>query len=108
MSKQYIILKGRVTGKPEKNKSKAGKEWLKIGLAVNYKDKNEKGKEVEKVTFYNLMAFGRMCKIFKKLKKGEFIRVEGDYLQESYVSKEGEARINNSVFINELTSIKYI
>jgi single-strand DNA-binding protein len=107
-SNQYVSVKGRITAKPEVKKSEKGNEWAKVGLAVNYEKKDKKGKKKEEVTFYDLLLFGKQSEIFSKLKKGDYVKAEGDYLQEIYINKKGEPGINNSVLVNEITPVTFV
>jgi single-strand DNA-binding protein len=102
MNRQRVELIGRTTAKPEVKKSKNDKDYSKFSLAVNSKSKDEKGKEVEKATFYNILTFGKRAEKTANLKKGQLMRVVGDLEVETYTNKKDEAKADLTVFVREL------
>ena len=109
MNTQRITLIGNLTADAEEQESKGGKEYLKLGLACNYKDKDAEGEEIEKTTFYTLFVFGEGVRFYKNLKKGDRVFAEGSFSQDLYLSKDGnEPRSNNKVFVNMLHKIEWV
>lgn len=109
MNNQRITLIGNLTADAELQQTKEGKDYLKLGLACNYKDKDAEGKEIEKTTFYTIYIFGERVKIYKNLKKGDRVFAEGTYSQELYLSKEGnEPKANNKVFVSTFHKVDWV
>lgn len=105
MNRQRVELIGRTTAKPEVKKSKSDKDYSRFSIAVNSKSKDEKGKEVEVATFYNVLTFGKRAERVAKLKKGQLLRVVGDLEVKSYLNKKEEAKTDLTVFVRELQVI---
>src|SRR4030042_4598424 len=101
MNKQLIELMGHIVERPEIRSSKDKKKFAKMCLAVNDVVKDVEGKEIERVTFYNLLLFGKRVEICKKLKKGSLLRTVGKLSSKPYLSKKGEPKVDLTVFVDE-------
>ena len=103
---QYAVVKGRLTENPEVTTSKSGKKYFKVGLAVNSKAKNQEGNMEEVTTFYNLLAFDKLAEIYSNLKKGQYVHAEGRLSVKSYLSKNGEAKVDLTIAVEEILPIQ--
>ncbi len=101
MNKQRIEIIGRVVVKPKLQKSKDDKNYTKIRIAVNSKQKDKKGEKKDTVTYYDALTFGKRAENLTKLKKGMLIRTIGDIEISSYSTKEGEPKSNITIFSDE-------
>ncbi|MBU0975818.1 MAG: single-stranded DNA-binding protein [Patescibacteria group bacterium] len=101
MNKQVAEVIGRVVLKPDVQKSKADKEYSKVRIAVNVKDKDQKGKPVEKVNYYDVLLFGKRAVKSPNLEKGMLIRALGPLSVKPYVTKKGDAKVELTLFADD-------
>ena len=101
MNRQKIEIVGRIVVKPEVLKSKGDKDYAKVRVAVNSKGKDKKGKEIEQVTYYVLLVFGKRAERSANLDKGMLVRAVGDLEVRPFLSKKGEAKAGLTVFVRE-------
>ncbi|MDD3647862.1 MAG: single-stranded DNA-binding protein [Candidatus Dojkabacteria bacterium] len=101
MNKQSIEIIGRVVQKPEVQKSKSDKEYSRVSVAVNVKEKNTKGEFEEKANFFDVLLFGKRAVKSSNLEKGMLIRALGPLSIKPYTSKKKEARVELAVFADE-------
>lgn len=103
MSMQQLIVLGRATKDGEVLASKEGKGYAKFGVAVNEYMGTEKE---ERTTFYNVLIFNKSHERVQKVKKGDFVMVEGRPEADAYLSNDGEAKANMTVFANRWRLLK--
>lgn len=99
MNLNKIQLIGRVTRDPEKRVTPGGLTITKFGVATNYSYTNKEGAKTEKVTFHNIVCFGKVADIIAQyVIKGQEIYVEGrqDYDE---VEKDGTKRTYHQVML---------
>lgn len=104
MTNQVISIKGRVVREPEMQKSKSDNEFLTIPIAVNVQEKNEKGEKEWVPYYYDALVFGKNTENYRELKKGQMIRVNGDFKAEAYLYKK-EAKLSQKIFVEEISVI---
>lgn len=104
MTNQVISVKGRVVRSPEMQTSKNDKNYLTIPLAVNTPEKNENGEKSWIANYYDVLVFGKDAENYQNLKKGDSIRVNGDFKSEAYLYKN-EARVSQKIFAQEVSLI---
>lgn len=107
MDMQKLILMGHATHDAEliAAKKKGGKDFAKFGMAVNRYLGKDKGNEV---TFYECLLFGEKSinSAKDKIKKGDLITVDGRPQAEAYLSKDGEAKANLVVLVDNFRVLK--
>lgn len=86
MNKSLLI--GRLTAKPELNKTTTKKSVLRCTLAVNRVFKNADGER--EADFISLVIWGKPAEVFASYAdKGSLISVEGELRSRRYDDKEG-------------------
>ncbi len=97
---------GRSTGDVELSKSKAGRDYAKMTVAVN--QRKSKDDETEQTYFYDVLLFGKKGESASKLvKKGDLVFVYGRPDFEAYLSKKKkEPRINLTLLADNWQLIK--
>ena len=102
MNLNRITLIGNLTADPETKETKSGKKLAKIGLAVNLTYLSA-GKKKEEVTFFNVIAWGRLGEIVAKyLKKGSKVYLDGRVNNRSYEDKQGVKKYISEVIMENL------
>ena len=100
---QQLLLLGRATKSAEFLLSKEGKKYAKFSLAVNDYSRNN---QEAKPCFYNVLIFNKSLEKAEKITKGDLILVDGKPTINAYLSNEGEAKANISVFANRWKLLK--
>lgn len=102
MNQQHITLFGRATRDAEILTSKAGKQYLKFGLAVN---KYNPTVEESEVTFYDVISFRQndLAKL-EAIHKGDPVFTTGRPEYSGYMSKEGESKVGITCISNHISS----
>ena len=101
MNKQNVELVGRAVVKPTPLKSKDKKSYSKVRIAVNRKSKDAKGKDLDLVTYNDILVFGKRAESSKNLTKGTLIRTVGNLEVKPYLTKKGEPKADLTVFARE-------
>lgn len=95
-----IILSGRLTKDPELYTNEAGTSNCKFTIAVPRIGAKE---GLQQTDFFRCTAWNKQAEnLVKYQKKGSFIIVEGELRADNYEDKEGNARINNYIFVNRI------
>lgn len=90
MNLNKITLIGRVTKEVELQTTQGGSSIVKFGLATNHNYKNSSGEKVEKVTFHNIIAFGKVAKVLAQyVVKGQELYLDGRQENRSYDKSDG-------------------
>ena len=103
MSMQQLIVLGRATKDGEVLASKEGKNYARFGVAVNEYVGTERQ---ERTNFYNVLIFNKTYERVDKVKKGDYVMVEGRPEAEAYLSSDGEAKASMTVFANRWRLLK--
>lgn len=104
MNKQVYVIIGRFVNDPEMKYTKDGKPYTKFRFATSRNWKNGEGERIEKSTFFNAVAWGKLAEIVGQYgAKGRLACIESDDIDASaymgkvkdgsetgYVSKDGE------------------
>ena len=74
----HVVLVGRLTRDPELAHTSGGTPVLRLGLAVNGRQKDELGNWVDKPNFFDVKVFGNQAEMLSQhLAKGRRIGVDG-------------------------------
>jgi single-strand DNA-binding protein len=103
MSMQQLIVLGRATKDGEVLESKEGKNYGRFSVAVN---EYLGSKKEERTSFFNVLVFNKSHSKTEKIKKGDYVMVEGRPEPDAYLSSEGEAKANMTVFANKWRVLK--
>lgn len=77
-----VVVAGNITRDPELNESG---RVLKLGVAVNRRDKDRDGEYGDAVSFFDVKVLGNRAEgLAKILAKGERVTVSGDLVQERW------------------------
>jgi single-strand DNA-binding protein len=88
----HVVLVGRLTRDPELAHTSGGTPVLRLGLAVNGRQKDEAGNWVDKPNFFDVKVFGGQAEMLSQhLAKGRRIGVDGRLDWSSWES-EGQKR----------------
>jgi single-strand DNA-binding protein len=88
----HVVLVGRLTRDPELAHTSGGTPVLRLGLAVNGRQKDELGNWVDKPNFFDVKVFGGQAEMLSQhLVKGRRIGVDGRLDWSSWES-EGQKR----------------
>jgi len=101
MNVQRIEVVGRTVVKPELLQSKNKKPYAKVRIAVNKKKDIGKKKQSEKTTYYDLLVFGKRAEKSQNLEKGMLLRSMGDIDITPYLTKKGEPKASQTIFVKE-------
>lgn len=104
MSDANITVVGNLTREPELRFTAGGMATVRIGLAVNYRRRNQQTQEWdETVSFLNVVAFRDLAEnAAESLTKGTRVLVTGRLEVREYETKEGEKRQSVEVIADEI------
>ena len=96
------ILQGRPTRDPEISRSKSGKVYCRIRLAV---DRPYRGnKQPRKTDYYNVVFFNKLAQVaYNNLAKGALCTVLGRLETDSYINNVGNKVETFSIIADKLT-----
>lgn len=97
-----VIVQGRPTRDPEISRSKNGRVYCRIRLAV---DRPYKGKEVpKKADYFTVVFFGKIAQtVYNNLAKGALCTIVGRLEVSEYIDNIGNKRETFSVVAKQLT-----
>lgn len=97
-----VIQQGRPTRDPEISRSRDGKVYCRIRLAV---DRPYRGKSVPRKTdFFNVVFFNKLAQVaYNNLAKGALCTVVGRLETDEYLDKIGNKRESVSIIADKLT-----
>jgi len=88
-----VVLMGNLTRDPQIKQTPSGQSVADIGLATNEAYRNKEGDTVEKVTFVDVVAWGRQADACGQyLSKGRPVLVEGRLQFDQWENNQGERR----------------
>lgn len=105
MNMQKLIIFGRATKDAVLVKAKSGNDFASFSIAVN----RYRGKDAEsETTYYDCILFGegRIQPATDKIQKGDLVVIEGRPQAEGYLDKEGSAKANLKVIVEEWQVLK--
>jgi single-strand DNA-binding protein len=104
MSDANITVVGNLTRDPELRFTAGGMATVRIGLAVNYRRRNQQTQEWdETVSFLSVVAFRDLAEnAAESLTKGTRVLVTGRLEVREYETKEGEKRQSVEVIADEI------
>ncbi len=95
-----VMLMGNLTRDPELRYTPSNTAVAQIGLAINYRWKDQNGEQREEVTFIDCEAWGRTAEVINQyLRKGRPIYVEGRLKLDQWQDKEGNSRSKLKVVV---------
>ncbi len=94
----FAMVAGRLFRAPESKTSKAGKAFTLAKL---------KEGEGEGVVWWELLAFGETAAAdLMKLRAGDGIAVNGAFRAEVYIGRDGQARLQHKLFVDNVISTR--
>lgn len=100
VSYNKVILAGNLTRDPELRYSADGKAWMKVGMAINDRYRDQTGEVQERVHFFDLVSFGRNAETLSQYcKKGDPLLVDGTLSHDRWEDEEGKTRNRVSVML---------
>jgi single stranded DNA-binding protein len=97
MNVNKCIIVGKVGNIQEPKQTKAGHQMVKFSVAVS-----KKVKEAWETTWFSCMLFNKGAETFAKwYKKGDLIYCEGQVSASAYIAKDGTAKSDLSLMVNE-------
>lgn len=89
----YVVLLGNLTRNPELKHLTSGTALAEFGIAVNENYKDKSGAKVEKVHFFDCVAWGRTGEVIAEyFQKGKKILIEGKLTFEQWEDKSSGAK----------------
>ncbi len=79
-----------------------GNKYVSFDIAVTEKKKQEDGTLKEFTSWFSCLQYGEGAKILEFLVKGKKVFVEGNFDTSIYTSKEGESKVQVSLFVKEI------
>jgi single-strand DNA-binding protein len=88
-----VTIVGRLTRDPEIAHLPSGTAVLKLGVAVNGRQKDEAGNWIDKPNFFDVKVFGNQAEVLSQhLAKGRRVGVDGRLDWSSWESQDGSKR----------------
>lgn len=88
-----VVLKGNLTKDPELHYTQGGTACGTISIAVNKKWKDKDGASKEEVSYFDIVAWGKLAEnVAQYLKKGRQALVQGQLKQDRWEDKETGAK----------------
>ena len=105
MNKQVYLVIGRFVNDPEMKYTKDERPYTKFRFATSRYWKDAAGERVEKTTFFNATAWGKLAEILNQYgSKGRLALLESDDIDASaYVNKNGEPACSLEITVRGLT-----
>jgi single-strand DNA-binding protein len=98
-----VILVGFLGADPKTRTTNNGTPVSNFSVAVNEAWKDGEGKKVEKVTWFQVVAFGALGEICGQfLAKGRHVYIEGRLQNRAWEDENGEQRTAVEVIANEM------
>jgi single-strand DNA-binding protein len=104
MSDANITVVGNLTRDPELRFTPSGMATVRMGIAVNYRRRNQQTQEWDETTsFMNVVAFRDLAEnAAESLGKGNRVLVTGRLEVSEYETKEGEKRQSVEIIADEI------
>lgn len=106
-----VYLKGNLGNDPELKELAGGNTLAKLRIATNETYNDKEGNSVSNTQWHSVVAWGETAKDVSKLKKGDYISLEGKLAHRSYEDKTGtkkyvtEVVMFNFEVVNEKSSV---
>ena len=101
--KNRVQLIGYAGTNPEIKHFEGNKNMAKLSLATLEVYKNAKGEKVNETQWHQLIAFGKVAKIFEKyISKGKEIAIQGRLVYRSYEDKNGDKKYITEIEVKEV------
>ncbi len=98
-----VILVGTLGQDPDAKFTPNQVAVTNFSLATNETWKDKQGEQVDKVTWHNIVAFGRLGEICSEyLRKGSQVYVEGKLQVDDWTDKDGNKRKTTKIVANEM------
>ncbi len=97
-----VSLIGRLGAQPEVVKLESGRSLTRFSIATNESFKNKDGEWKEKVTWHEINAWGKTADmVVKLLQKGHEVALDGQLVNNEYLSKTGEKRQSTKIIVRD-------
>ncbi|MCG8701391.1 MAG: single-stranded DNA-binding protein [Bacteroidales bacterium] len=104
--KNRVQLVGNLGMDPEVINFDSGNKLAKFSLATNRSYKNKQGEYEKETQWHNIVVWGNQVELAQKLKKGNYIAIEGRLEYRTYDDKQGnkkyitEIKLRNFILMN--------
>jgi single-strand DNA-binding protein len=99
----HATLLGRLCALPEEFKTKAGKLFIKVTIAVSVHRKNSDGIGEEHTSFVPSTMFGKTAELFLKyVQKGDMVHLAGRLDSNEWKGEDGKKRLSLSFVVEQL------
>ena len=103
MNLNSVQLAGRVGKDPDLSYTQSGKAVCKFSLATSFKYNDSSGTKQEKVTWHNIVIWGKLAEITKEyLNKGDIVLLEGTIDNRSYDDQAGAKKYISEVIVKNI------
>lgn len=103
MNINKAIICGRITKELQIRKTQSGKSVTSFSVATNQTWKDANGVKQEKVSFHNIIMWGKLAEIAGQyLVKGQEVFIEGRIETRSYEDKQGVKRYMTEIIADEM------
>jgi single-strand DNA-binding protein len=98
-----VRLTGYLGGAPKMQLTENQKKFAKISLATNSYRKNNKGENVDEVTWHQIFLWEKHAELAEKyLTKGSKIAIEGRLVNRYYTDKDGAKHQGLEIVVHEI------
>ena len=100
------VVCGNLTRDPEMRTTQSGTSVCSFGMAVNRVRKDASGNNIEEVSFFDIVAWGKLGEtIAQYLKKGDPALISGRLSQRSWEDKNGGKRSTVEIVVEDFNFI---
>ena len=104
MSKNFVILIGRLGKDPELKTTASGQAVCTFSLATSEKFKDKSGSRQEKTAWHNIVVWSKSAEFASKyLCKGTEVCIDGRIEYREWTDKEGNKRNTTDIVCNNIT-----
>lgn len=99
-----ITIPGFLAGDPEMRYTNSGSAVTHFSIPHNYQRRGQNGEVMDRVNWYNCVAFGRLAEIMNNHGvKGRYVVAEGELEANDYVDRDGITRTRLEVIARHLS-----
>lgn len=103
MSKNLVVLIGRVGKDPEIKRSDSGKTIATFSFVTSEKYTDKNGEKIENSQWHNIVIWGKLAEVVEKyVKKGDQLSIDGKINYRTYDDKDGNKKYITEIICNEL------